>query len=383
MATKEEAETAKLQAEAEKLRLDNEERQTQLAQQRRDAEARAAVAKAEKEAISASLSAYTDVIPDLSKVDRGETKVTGDAGLFASALALRALEGAATEVAKDIKRKVGNNYRLLLTADPDLATTDAAYLETIAGLDELASAADKLLQPPAEGNVHFFVASAAVLGVGAALASAIPSVLSLMAARRSLSSREVPADDVLALMQVSAALAEADPGGFVWIDDFRVLRTGKVTEAVASVREKRQQLVERKLELKDREDGSDSVLAATVDALIASIDNYMVALFKVADGGKRSLYTMALLREQLHTKSVSHVVLVKGSSGDANQLINDRPLWWEDKFSTVASMGVSYVLVSVEDGRVTGGGTRSASRSISGSIGSTFSIDNVRTPEFE
>jgi hypothetical protein len=64
--------------------------------------------------------------------------------------------------------------------------------------------------------------------------------------------------------------------------------------------------------------------------------------------------------------------LVKGCGGSSAQLVNDKPFWFKDEFSVVASMGISYLLVNAENGRVAAAGVRSATVAITGKIGGDF-----------
>jgi hypothetical protein len=85
---------------------------------------------------------------DLSKVNTGETKVTGDQAIQGSALGLRALEKAAVEVADTIiSAAKGSDCTILVTNELDLATSDALFLEVRVGLRELEAAAAALLAP--------------------------------------------------------------------------------------------------------------------------------------------------------------------------------------------------------------------------------------------
>lgn len=54
--------------------------------------------------------------------------------------------------------------------------------------------------------------------------------------------------------------------------------------------------------------------------------------------------------------------------------VDDKPLWFKDTLATVASVGLHYVVVAPETGEVIGGGIRSATRTLTGAIGSTFEI---------
>jgi hypothetical protein len=171
-------------------------------------------------------------------------------------------------------------------------------------------------------------------------------------------------------MSVAGALVAA--GGIVSHDDFRVLTEGPLHEKLATLRERREQLNA----VPSDGDNSQADRKASATSLVAVIDAYMAAISSAPEGGKRSTLTTAVLREGLHLDSgYPYVLLVRGQGGDAGQLVNDRPLWWKDKFSTIASMSISYLLVDTHTGRVHSGGTESATCAIHGSIGSDFRLD--------
>ena len=385
--TKDEAEAAKAEAEAAQIRLQNEERQTDLAKAQREAEQRAAIAKSNKEANEAEEQDLTKYIPDLSKVDRGETTFTGAEMVSASGLALEALETAAVDVAKAVKAKIDSNrVSVLVTSDPDLASTDALYLEVVEAIDELTEAARSLVaelkEEPADGDVVYLLPAGLALGAASALASAIPSVLSLLSSKRSISTQPIAGDDVVAGMRVAAALAEADRDGTVRHDDFRVLTAGALAQKRKDLLRLRDELIGHLLDLPDAPaegavTAQQQVKTKITRELVAAIDGYLANVQKVAEGAKRSAWTLAVMREALRD-TIRHVLLVKASAGSAQQLLNDRPLWSEDRFSTMASMGISWLLVRTSDGNVLGGGIETACLSVSGRIGDTFTLGQVQ-----
>ena len=117
---------------------------------------------------------------------------------------------------------------------------------------------------------------------------------------------------------------------------------------------------------------------STASALAAAIDAYVAALLSTPADGKRSTFTTALMRETLHAApQCGHVLLIKARGGESSQLVNDRPFLFDDKFSTLSSLAVSYLLVAVSDGRVVCAGTKSGTASLHGTIGDDFTVGNT------
>ncbi|MGV8977232.1 MAG: hypothetical protein ACOH17_04240 [Cellulomonas sp.] len=364
------AEAAKAQSDADKAAKENAEWDSDLAKRQREAEARSAIAKADKETADSKLGQASALLPDLSKVSLGETTMTGDQPLFGSALAARALE-AASHLVADKVRAVLRSAAVLVTTETELATSDAQYEEVTSGLVALAEAADAVLAAPPNGE-NLLGVTMGPAAVGGALATAVPAVLSLLSARRSIQTKSVSGDDAAAAMSVSGALVGTEPRGTVVHDDFRTLAAGELHTDLAAVRDRR-----RKLDaLPSGGDDQQASRKASASALVTVIDAYLTSISVVPDGGKRSPLVTAMLREVLHgDNGIQYALLVKGRGGDAGQLINDRPLWFNDKFSTIASMSVSYLLVDTSTGGVVAGGTESATCAVHGKIGDDFRLD--------
>jgi hypothetical protein len=336
----------------------------------------AEIAKAQTEAATSSASPaqpfqLSQLIPDLSKVNAGDTKVTGDQAIQGSALALRALEKAADQVADAIiSGAKGPDCTLLVTSELDLVTSDALFLEVQAGLRELEAAATALLRPQASAAPSPFEVLP-VVGVADALSAAIPLVLSLLAANRAVTTHAISPDDTSASIAVSGALAGR--GAIVIHDQFRILVKGEIHASLERVRSGRQGLIEKNLELaRITDDDPDRKMRVDlISALITAIDAYLTAISGASSPGQRSALTNAVLREVLHGPGPDRcfAVLIKGCGGSSTQLVNDRPFWFKDEFSIVASMGISYLLVDAANGRVAAGGSRSESVLASGKIG--------------
>lgn len=371
--TKEEAETAKARAEAAKAEAEAKRAEQELdewSKHRREEEARSAAAKS-PELPTTQTAKISQLVPDLSKVSTGETKVSGDQVIQGTALALRALQKVATEVVDIIFSAArGPDCIMLVTSELDLAASDALFLQIRAGLKELEAAAMALLAPEEAAVVSPFE-NLPVLGVAGALSAAIPSALSLLAAHRSITTHTISPDDISAVIAVSGALA--NKGMTVMHDQFRVLVEGETHRSVERVWTSKQGLVQRKLELSGAKDEeSDHKLRVElISDLITAIDSYLTAISSASPDGERSALTNAVLRELLHDASSTRrfVLLVKGYGGSSTQLVNDKPFWFKDEFSIVASMGISYLLVDAGNGTVAAGGSRSGTVTVTGKIG--------------
>jgi hypothetical protein len=364
------AEAAKAEAEAKRAEQELDEWNTALSQRRKEEESRSAIVKSQQ-ASTAQASQFSQLVPDLSKVNTGETKVTGDQAIQGSALALRALEKVAVEVADTIIFATkGSDCTMLVTSELDLATSDALFLEVRAGLQELEAAAAALLAPE-EAVISSPFEGLPALGVVGTLSAAIPSALSLLAAHRSITTHTINSDDMSAVIAVCGALASK--GATVMHDQFRVLAEGEIHSNLERVRMSRQGLIQMKLELsRATDDDPDRKLRVElISALITAIDSYLTTISSASSAGQRSALTNAILREVLHDADSARrfVVLVKGYGGSSAQLVNDKPFWFKDEFSIVASMGISYLLVDAENGRVAAGGSRSGTVMAAGKIG--------------
>ena len=108
--------------------------------------------------------------------------------------------------------------------------------------------------------------------------------------------------------------------------------------------------------------------------LASAIDAFLASILAVPGGATRSAYTSAILRERLHDGSIACVVLVKGVGGSTAEVVNDKPLWFKDKFTTIASSGLSWLLIAAADGAVVAGGSKVSTLEITGTIGDTIKV---------
>lgn len=362
-------EATKAQLDAEQAAREYAEWDSEAARRQRAAEQASATAKAEQEAAEARQKQFTSLIPNLAGVDRGETKVAGEQPLYGQALAWRALDRAASQVATAVRAALGDGLSVLVTSDTELATSDAAYLEVLTGIEQLTAAADRLLAPAAQE-----VAATAVVG---AVAAAIPQVISLLSAHRSITTTSASVDDLSAAVSVAGALVRADASATVWHDGFRTLSgDSAIYKAFESLRDKR-----RMLALRPGEDGNGAGQpdrrAGLSDSLATAIDQFAAGVTAVPPGATRSMLTSAALREGLHEGAVGHVLLVKGSGSSSSQVVGDRPLWWKDTFSVIATASVTCLLVRADDGRVVAGRTGSGTATLSGKIGEQIVVEQA------
>jgi hypothetical protein len=341
------------EATALKTERETDEANSPGAKTKREAENQKATAVANKEAATARQEQIAALIPDLSEVKPGALAIDDKAAVYGSALALRALSEAAGTVADQAGSAMdgpspaqARRWRVLVTSEPDLATSDAVYVDVLTGLDQLIAAAKKLTAPaPAKEPEPAALGAAAI---ASALAGAVPGVLSLLSAHRTLSTAAVTISDLAAAARTAGALAKRANGTVVH-DDFRLLPSGTLHEKLTAVSKKRQELVAAKVvqeskrslataELsrardtiadlvkrlegasdtskpdlqKQLEDQRRAVAAAEtevndaavriglIDGVLTAIDTFIGGLRTVSERSKRSPLATAILREQLH-----------------------------------------------------------------------------------
>lgn len=415
------------QTSADQAAAEYAEWSSPLARQQREAQARQAVAAANQATTSAQQSQISALIPDLSKVTPSTTTIQGDQQLFGSALARLALEKAIETIAGKIAHLVSaEKPSLLLTTSADLATSDAAYGEVVGGLEELTKAAAAILAPPAEsdGTPEAKVPPVAALG---AIASAVPPLLSLLAPQRTLSGFAISPDTTAAMALLADHLTRAELA--VRIDDFRPVPEGLVHGRDAALREKRAELVQKKLihdgerieadntrasqqaevdnltktldglapsdpkyddlqnKLQAAKDARDKSADATARAaddvgvmtdLQTSIDTFLTAIHTVPANGTRSAYALASLRQDLHGDNpATRVVYISASGGSGEQLLEHRSFFFKDKFESIASVSVSYWVLDPRDGTIIAAGNAGGTSRLKGSVGGTITVEPV------
>jgi hypothetical protein len=372
------------QVAAAKAQAELDEWQAPAAVAGRAAQQRADTAQAETSAMNSSFGQFAGAVPDLSKASTGSTTVDSGTQLFGSALALQALGQACREAARDIEHKITDKDKyVLVTTEVDLASTDALYGQVEGGLQQLLAAAKQLTAPavietPSEttnGGQESLVAA----GVGVA-AAALPAVISLFSANRKISGAPVSVDDTQAVIGVAAAMAQLEPALKVLMDDFRTVeRTGHISGLLDDVNAQRLILAGRKAELTDSASPGDGSALTLVGQVAAAIDAFLTSILSVPSGATRSAYTSAILRERLHDESIARVVLVKGVGGSTAQVVDDRPFFFKDKVTTIASAGVSWLMITTIDGVVVAGGSKVSTLQMNGTIGDVIHINPATT----
>ncbi|HJP78526.1 MAG TPA: hypothetical protein VJ914_29895 [Pseudonocardiaceae bacterium] len=369
-------------------------REAQVAQA--EAAARSAAIKADKDATDARTSQITALMPDLSKVKGSTLDVKDGPALFGTRLTYRALAKAAEKVAAKVTEKVSAavpkdedraKLTVLVTTNADLASADANYLDVTTGLEQLNAAAEALLDPGWQVPPLFpdtetvstrlnrswmasfaFVAPAAVTAV----AKALPSVLSLLSAQRSVITAAADTNDLAAAGVLAGALRTAKLKSTILLDDFRLLpKNSTVYKAAKDVADLREQLVAKKLELTD-----DAAGSASINTVILSIDQFTTAMRTVLQPGGRSPLAAAALYEQLHQDNggISYVLLVNSQPGQLQQVTENRPMFLKDRFTTLADVDLLYVLIDTAESNVVAAGTETATAKASGEIGKDFTV---------
>jgi hypothetical protein len=355
-----------------------------------EADARAADAGARKAEAEARATELTSLVPDLSKV-KDSTLTVGAEGpaIGGSVMTFGALASAAKSIADTVLRSGNGAPRVLVTSDAELASGDATYRDVSSGLTALTGLANELLATPIPGQGGGREAAAEAVGLGvtslAAVATAVPQLLSLISAERSLSTAAITFTNLAAAAAVAGDLAGREGmAGRVVHDDFRLLPTGGIRTEVIALEDRRRDLLARKLHLAGAKDaaGSNAGLVARiveqqslVDSLLASIDAFTTALRVVPTGGRRSPLTTAALHELLHVggdRRFTHVLLVKAGPAQSAQLTDDRPLMFADRFSILVEVNVTYMLLATDSGAIVKAGSMSTQAAAHGSLGDSI-----------
>jgi hypothetical protein len=434
-AAKAAADARSAEAKAVKDERDAAETGSAAAQLERAAKARQATAEADKAAAAAQRDQIAAFIPDFSKVERGNLDLKGEKPLFAEPLAQRALDSAATSLAAAASRVLDKGqWRILVTSDAELATSHAAYLDVVTGLDQLTAAADKLLGELSDTSTLEFAPLGPALS---ALAGALPGLLSLFAAHRTVTSAAVSIDDLAAAAATAGAFTRLKDAGAVVHDDVRLLSTGGVHRRLATLSDRGQQLVGQRIALEaavasaqarlelarakvddalkalekttadeepakrkaldqarealgplEQELSAATVKLGLVQSVKSAIDAFITSLTAVG-AGTRSPLTLAAMRERLHDVEdpaaaegdapaddgrFTHVLLVKGNGGAAMQLVEDKPLWSDDTFAVVATAGITYMLIETGESRVLAAGNVGGSVEAHGTLGERIDV---------
>jgi hypothetical protein len=355
-----------------------------------EATARKTRIEADKEAAAAVRDQISALIPDLTKVKESTMEAKDGTPMWGTFLTFEALPRVADRVATILlERGKGQfgKWRLLVTSDPDLASADASYGDVMGGLDQLIHTSDKLAQ-----DAHAEVLDPVTGGL--ALAAALPGLLSLLSAHRTVSTAATAANDLAAVAAVTRQLRYRAPDLAIVYDDFRLVPNATVHQKVANLGDCRLRLVERKLTLSDEKSTIDAALAdakaakrpdakkiadltrqstnigtrlGLIDSAILAIDTVLAGIRAVPAGAKRSLLATTALQEALHlSNGFTHVLLVKAEAGQARESLDNRPLWLEDKFFAIADASITYLFIQTSDSTIVESGTVTRLASASG-----------------
>ncbi len=265
-------------------------------------------------------------------------------------------------------------------------------------------------------------------GIAQAVATVLPGALSLFSAHRSVATSETTVEDLEAAAAVAGRLIAGDGGPTIVHDTFRLLADGPLAQKLEQMNTSRLDLVSRQIALGDEkaraardlalakakleaaqadlkaspddqaaknavETGSDDVAAAElrlaqaelrlglVVSGIQAIDAFVDSVSDVPEGATRSPLTLAAMREGLKPPAeaaadgFTHVLLVKGNGGSATQVVDDRPLWMADRFASVGTARITYVLIESATNKVVAAGDASGAAKGSGKLSAQLDPD--------
>jgi hypothetical protein len=372
------ADASQAEAAAAKAQFENDQAQTPDAMAAADAKNRKDAAEADQAAAAARQAQIAALIPDFSKVSESKLDVKGDQTLFGAAMAQRALDAVAADLAKTIVTSLtsAGAIRLLVTSDTDLATSDGAYVDVTTSLNGLLDAAKELLpQAPAQARAAAPRPAFAAAPLAGAIAGALPALLSLFSADRTIQSATTTVSDFAATAAVIGALRAAEADWTLVHDDVRTMPSGGAVATLV----KNAAITHRELSARSAELKGTSANAADVtklDDLAKAIDTYLGAISAVPKGATQSQLSRAILREQLHTDEdrFTHVLVAKSNGGSLDQATDNKPLWFKDRFSVVAVISVTYLLIETPSGHAVTGATIARAATGHGTIGSTIQL---------
>jgi hypothetical protein len=363
--------------------------QAEAAARTAQANARAAEVKADSDGAAARLALAKSFVPDLGSVKPDTTDVKASTPSLVSLLSFAALKKISEKIADEVDAALpADAAPVLVTAELDLATADASYVEVDRGISHLIEAADKLLselEPPAEdteavqempalprgglmlGSSLKFVVGAAGLAAtafsggvaapavlaGEAAAAVIPGLLSLLGRDSTLLAGTMDASDAATTAGVSGSLKQRRPDLKVIHDDFRLLPQADVLLRVDELADNRVQLTTWELKLTTDKGAADKKLAdlqaaeqpdarqiaevteqstilgaklKLVQTMGTTIDAFTTGINVVSPGAKRSPLETAALHEELHDRQgrFGYVLFVKANTGDVDERIIQR-----------------------------------------------------------
>jgi hypothetical protein len=339
-------------------------------------------AQLKQQVAQATYSQYTALIPDLTKVSAGSLSASSGSPLFADVFGYEAVEHAADEVVKGIiplvdKSSTGDPaVRMLVTNDLSLAVSESSYRELRDQLKTLNDEATDVLSSDPSATAHkaarHELLAAGVIGAGLA---AIPGVLSLFSAQRTIATSDVAPDDVgLAASLIRRLQQTSETKSWkVFHDTVRLLpETSTVGEALQTLAHTRDLLVEASLAENAAADRKSAI--ATV---LGDIGQFTTAINTVPSGASNSPLTNALLREQLdqaHPQAFTHVLVLSARAGSASGS-SEHHVLGRDKFTTIGTATVSYFFFELGSRQLLRADTVTRTATGSGTIGNTLTLN--------
>jgi hypothetical protein len=335
------------------------------------------------ESLAKILEQLAAIIPDLSKVTASSLETKGDYPSWATSLVYRAIDEAALKVVdrifgaefKDPAEKTppptpdstSGNRVVYITSESDLVVSSFTYNEVRYNIRKLLGSCRAMLDH--QGDVHADLVPVTAL---TAIASTLPSILSLFSAARSINATSITASDLAAAAAVAECIRARGTGAKILHDGFALMPEDELLKEVFDLTRARNDLGQLKGRLagsSDAPDGEEKRNAnlSEIESLISMIDTYIAAIHAVPASGQRSLLATAALYERI--QKVSHVLLVKAQAGQAKDMLDNRPLWWADRFSTVVDASITFMLIDRSSSELKSSGTLSGRAELSGRIG--------------
>jgi hypothetical protein len=313
-------------------------------------------------------------------VKSGEFEAKGDLPLFSGVVGHTALQTAVKNIDEVVRRILPQEKRILITTDKDLAACDAVYVQTATTLKHLTQRANDVL---GEEEVIETAALGLGLDVVGAAASAFPALLSLMSANRTAQTYASSVDSLAAALAIAGALQD-NVSTSVWLNELRLVGGATVLLSAANLDRLRANLAARA----NDSEAPDSDIRLLLDEVTA----FLTSLYAVpADGGRSPIVTAALY-ERMHQppreegeatpdppEPFTHVLFVHGITASTQQVVDDRPLLFDDKMSVLGMVSIPWALIETQNSAVAAAGVAVGTAQLSGRIGKSFQVDSVKT----
>lgn len=359
----------------------------------REALRRQKIAEAEKAVATAQREQMAALVPDFKDVGRGTLENKSEKPMFEAVLGQRALSNAALDVATVVRTCLdpAQGKRVLVTDDAELTVSDATYQDIHASLKQLTEAAQEALAEPeaAAGGGEATPEGegfAPPLAAMSAVAGAIPALLGVFSARRTLMGNELAKDDLAASAAVVGAILAIEGTAPALVHDHvRLLDeegdTAKKHGALVALR-RRLGTLQMGLEAEKGETpASDkaalkmlSVRLGRITTACSAIDQFTASAVAIPEGANRSPLSIAATRDELHTGHFSHILLVKAAGGSVHQTIDDKPFLAKDKVSILAAASITLMLIDASTNSIVAADTAGGTATAHGKIGDRLQI---------